>query len=89
MPRALIATHTPLDRGRPMPDSGSVAITFVFPEGQDTLAEQMRTLVHPDGLWSQHSGSPAVWVECDDGTLGSAIAEHFSCPVGRPDDWPA
>lgn len=75
-----------LDRGIRM--EGKRITTVVANE--PTLHEQMRTLVHADGIWPQLSRQPATWVECaQDKELEAALADHFGCPIGRPDNWPA
>jgi hypothetical protein len=63
-------------------------VTTIY-ANEPSLQEQMRTITHADGIWPQHSRQPAVWVESNDEGLEAALAEHFGCPIGRPDNWPA
>lgn len=64
-------------------------ITTVVIQDEDTLPQRVRTITHVDGIWPQHSPEPAAWVECpEDEELQATLAEHFGCPIGRPDDWP-
>lgn len=75
-----------LDRGIRMEGK---RVTTVYAQ-EPTLQEQMRTIVHADGIWPQHSRQPAAWVECEqDRELEASLADHFGCPIGRPDNWPA
>lgn len=62
-------------------------VTTVPIYDEDLLADRMRTITHPDGLWPSESSAPAAWVESDDPELETALAEHFGCPIGQPDDW--
>lgn len=75
-----------IDRGRHLP--GKRITTFKM-GGETNLQERMRTITHADGIWPHHSFEPAAWVESNDDELASALAEHFGCPIGRPDDWPS
>jgi hypothetical protein len=65
---------------------GNRVTTFTILD-EDDLDTRMRTLVHDDGIWPRHSSAPAAWVDGDDEELVAALAEHFDCPVGEPDDW--
>jgi hypothetical protein len=64
-------------------------VTTLKMGGEETLQERMRTITHPDGIWPHHSRQPAAWVESNDSELALALSEHFGCPIGRPQDWPA
>jgi hypothetical protein len=33
-----------------------------------------------------HSTGVPAWVESDDAALAQAIAAHYGCPVGRPEE---
>lgn len=64
---------------------GSRVTTIPFYD-EDPLEMRVRTVTHPDGLWPSESNAPPAWVECDDPELQSALAEHYGCPVGQPDE---
>lgn len=70
--------------GRIIP--GNQITTVRLPEQHDDAA-RLRNIIHADGLWEAHSALPAAWVESDDPELEKALADHFNCPVGQPDDW--
>lgn len=75
-----------IDRGKHLPGR---RVTTVVIQDEASLPQRMRTITHADGIWPHHSWEPAAWVECDqDNELQTALAEHFDCPIGRPDDWP-
>jgi hypothetical protein len=78
-PRAVVAgSRVPL----------GVQVTTVTIPGGHTAAEQMRTITHQDGVWPAHSDAPGpVWVESDDHELAAALAAHYGCPIGEPEDW--
>lgn len=38
-------------------------------------------------IWSFHSDEDPAWVDGDDELLVELIADHYGCPIGRPDDW--
>lgn len=73
---------------------GNRVTTAQIPD-EYSLSEQLLALVadstqgaQHDGVWRSHSAAPVpAWVETTDATLTAAIAEHYGCPVGRPDDW--
>ncbi len=63
-------------------------VTTVSIPGGYTAAEQLRSIIHQDGVWAAHSEAPGPsWVESDDDELAAALAVHYGCPIGRPEDW--
>lgn len=66
----------------PRPDLGQ-QITTVSPPADATLEEQLAGVV---GAWAAHSAADPAWVEGDDGALVEAVAAHFGCEVGCPDN---
>lgn len=85
MPVIRLGNKAALDRGQVIEGN---QITTVSVYDEDTLEARMRTLTHDDGLWPRMSSAPAAWVECpDDSDLESALASHFSCPIGEPNNW--
>lgn len=65
---------------------GEQILELSIPDGVYTDAEQMRNIIHQDGLWVAHSDAPGPsWVESDDPELAEALANHYGCPIGRPD----
>lgn len=88
MATAWLGNKAPLEldkAGNPL--SGKLITKIGNIHEDDDLEAQMRTITHADGLWPRVSFAPAAWVECDDPKLEKALAEHFGCPIGRPDDW--
>jgi hypothetical protein len=84
---AWLGNKAPLEldkSGNPLTGNLITKMGNIHPD--DDLAAKMATLVGPDGLWPRASFAPAAWVECDDPELEQALAEHFGCPIGRPDD---
>jgi hypothetical protein len=69
----------------PVPLQGKRVVTVVMRD-EDSLQSRKRTITHPDGIWSRHSAGWPLWVEADDPEVESALARHYDCPVGRPDD---
>lgn len=64
---------------------GEQVTTVAIPDSY-TLDEKVRTVTHADGVWGAHSNDPGpAWVECDDEDLLGALAQHYGCPIGRPD----
>ena len=52
------------------------------------LERAVLALTHADGAWAAHSAAAAPdWVESDDPELAEALAAHWGCPIGCPDDW--
>lgn len=83
MPTVRLGNTAALDQGRLM--DGLRVTTFNIVDDDDT-STRLRTIAHADGLWPQLSMRPAAWVEADDPELQAVLAEHFGCPVGKPDD---
>lgn len=71
---------------------GSRVTTIVIPGGY-SLIEAVSAVTAQDGAWNHHSSgddpsdSTPDWVESDSGPLEQLLAEHFGCPIGRPDGW--
>lgn len=80
----------PIFNGEPVDDQA--AVTRVVIRDGKTLRESLLDIVHNDGtpntgLWPQHSAaSSPSWVESDDPQLAQAIATHYGCPIGRPNE---
>jgi hypothetical protein len=73
------------DSGKPL---GGARITQVgIPDGT-TFSEGLRDITHEDGVWVRHSSKPPAWVVADNKLFAEVLAEHYGCPVGRPEDWP-
>jgi hypothetical protein len=83
MPNVVFGNRSALDRGQPIPGE---QVTELSLPGCYTFDECLRSVVHSDGMWRKHSAEPPMWVESDDDDLAEKIAEHFGCPVGRPDN---
>lgn len=49
-----------------------------------SLDEIIRTIVHSDGHWSQHSTGRPSWVASDDPEIAQRLAAHLNCPIGDP-----
>jgi len=64
--------------------------TIMVPSGTKLL-EALATIVGANGVWSYHGSDAPDWVEGSDDAamLVNVIAEHYGCPIGRPDDWEA
>jgi hypothetical protein len=63
----------------------------VIRDADKTLDEAVRDVVHHEpgfsGLWVLHSAAPAPsWVESDNPDLEQALADHYGCPIGRPQE---
>ncbi len=77
-------------RHRALP--GERVTEIVIPDTY-TLLEAVASVVAQDGAWNHHSlgdnpsDSSPSWVESDNEALASLLAQHFECPVGRPDGW--
>ena len=84
MPTVRLGNPSPVHPGT----SGKSVTTANIPEIY-TASERLRTVLHADGLWVQHSSAAAPeWVECDDDPeLARAIAQATGCAIGRPDGW--
>lgn len=85
MPIVRLGNHAALHNGRVVPGQ---QVTTVHVPDVDSHHDRMRTITHPDGLWNAVSDhdSPA-WVCCDDEELEAALAAHYGCRVGGPDDY--
>lgn len=74
------AERTPLD--------GDQVTEINLPDGVYTLREQLRTVVHRDGIWPAHSDADRPsWVHCSDPVLEAALMDHWGCRAGGPDDF--
>lgn len=58
-------------------------ITTVSPPSSLSVGEQVSAVAD---VWRAHSAAPPAWVEGDEVTLVEAVAQHFGCPVGCPDN---
>ena len=38
-------------------------------------------------IWPEHSDKNPAWVAGDDRLLVELLADHFNCPIGRPENW--
>lgn len=87
MPIVRLGNRAAVDNGQVL--DGERVSTIVIPP-EDSHDEQMRTIIHGDGLWARISAAPPSWVESDDPDLEAALAEHFNCRIGElekvPDD---
>lgn len=84
MPIVRMGNHAALLKGSVVDGE---QITEIFASDADTLDEQMRTIVHSDGLWSTLSAhDKPKWVWSNEKDLESALARHYECPVGEPQD---
>jgi hypothetical protein len=74
----------------PLP--GRRVTTISIPDNY-TLIEAVSSVTAQDGAWNHHSqgNDPADvspdWVESDNETLAWLLAQHFECPIGRPEKW--
>lgn len=84
MPTVYFGNHSPLDGGRPIRGPQTTQVVFMDDEDLDT---RMRTITHVDGIWIRHSTQAPSWVESDNEDLELALAEHYDCSIGRPQDW--
>lgn len=74
---------------------GNLITTASVLATEDTVAQQAMTITAEvatgatmDGVWRSHSRAAApAWVESDSPDLAQALASHYGCPIGRPDDW--
>lgn len=73
-----------IDRGQLLP--GNRITTFNLREDGSPLEERLQDITNADGLWAHMSLAAPAWVESDDVALAWALAGHYGCPVGRPDD---
>lgn len=69
------------------PIEGQQITTINVPDGTPFL-EALTTVVARNGVWNYHSDEPPAWVESNDAELESAIAKHYGCAIGMPEDWP-
>lgn len=55
----------------------------------DMTRAAMDDITRSNGVVANHfaDGTGPVWVESDSPLLAASIAEHYGCPVGRPDGW--
>lgn len=44
-------------------------------------------LLEVEDLWRSHGSDNPDWVESDDAELAQLVADHYGCPVGRPEGW--
>ena len=58
-------------------------MTRVCPPADASLDEQLAGVI---GAYAACSSEPPAWVEGDDDALVSAVAEHYDCPIGCPDN---
>lgn len=59
--------------------------TVVFPS-DIKLSEAFANIISSTGLWVKHSDVSPSWVYSDNEAIANLIADHFECPVGKPDD---
>lgn len=81
MPTVRFGNHAALDNGKSMDGEW---VTIHIASAADTLAEQMQTITHANGVWVRNSTEPPAWVECDDPELEAALAAHYGCSIGEP-----
>jgi hypothetical protein len=71
---------------------GDRVTEIVIPDSY-SLLEAVASVTSQDGAWNHHSlgdnpdDSSPTWVESDNEPLASLLAQHFECPVGRPEGW--
>jgi hypothetical protein len=67
---------------------GNQETTFQLNEvdGQDrpSRAMNLALLVR---MWQEHSDKDPAWVDGNDRLTVELVADHFDCPIGRPDNW--
>lgn len=79
-----VLCHRPVDGAR---------ITTVHVPDTYTLLEQVAAVTAPDGVWNHHSQGDNVadstpdWIQADDTTLTTVLANALGCPAGRPKAW--
>lgn len=73
-----------IDPGTKQPAGDTITVIGRCFREWHTLDELVRTIVHPDGHWSQHSNGTPSWVASDDPELAARLAGHWGCPVGDP-----
>lgn len=83
MPTVRLGNSAALHRGEVLEGD---RVTTLAIHDDDPLDTRMRTITHTDGLWPQVSASTPTWVSSDDPELEAALAEHYGCPIGEPDD---
>jgi hypothetical protein len=67
---------------------GTSTVTRIDVPTEYTAAEALLTLIHPGGVWANHSlDSAPAWVEADDAAFARRLGAYFDVPVGRPNDW--
>ena len=66
------------------------SVTLAILPGNDSADEQFGNITNADGIWGRHSKDPApAWVEASNPEFAARLADHYSCPIGRPADWEA
>lgn len=69
----------------PAPLAGN-RVTYVGVPGHNSLLDAFVTITAGTGVWANQSFAPPAWVESDSPALAQMLAEHYGCPIGRPDD---
>lgn len=64
-------------------DLGQQITTVCPPTEVETVDEQVQAVAD---AWRAWSAAAPAWVESDDEVLEAAVAAHFGCPVGCPDN---
>lgn len=61
---------------------------YSLPEAVLAITADSTQGAQNDGVWRSHSANPApAWIEATDRALAQALADHYGCPIGRPEDW--
>jgi hypothetical protein len=75
-----------MDRDKPL--EGKNITTITIPEDW-SVADIVRAISHPDGLWIRHSAAETpAWVEADGNPeVAQALADHYGIAIGRTKGW--
>lgn len=88
MPVIHLGNPQAVHHGDRQPLEGHQITEINLPDWGYTLREQIRTIVHRDGVWNAHSDADRpTWVHCSDPALEAALIDHWGCRAGGPDDF--
>src|SRR3954464_11806887 len=69
-------------------DLGNQETTFSLNETDiDDRPSRAMNLSMLTRIWREHSDKDPAWVEGKDRLTVELVADHFNCPIGRPDNW--
>lgn len=66
--------------------TGERVMTVGFHRGTSVM-EALRMVCDARGVWAAQSWAPPAWVESTNEGLALVLADHYGCPIGRPQGW--